>query len=80
MNTHQLEMAIDQGQWLVRRLTEAHTLRKHGRHAEADRAEKSARISLEDVADSLGFCLVTKEQALADADRRRDAARKTESA
>jgi hypothetical protein len=63
MKTKELELAIDRAQWLVRRLTEAHTLRWHGMNDKADQAERLVRSSLDDVADLIGFEVVAKEFA-----------------
>lgn len=62
MNTQELELAIDRAQWLVRRLTEARTLRWYGEAKNADAMERHARMSLEDTADLMGFEVVSKER------------------
>lgn len=65
MNTQELELAIDRAQWLVRRLTEARTLRWHGETKKADDMERHARMSLDDTADLMGFEVVSKERQVA---------------
>jgi uncharacterized sporulation protein YeaH/YhbH (DUF444 family) len=72
MTNQQLERAIDETQRLLRKLTEAKTLRYHLMADKSEKSVKSAVLSLDDVADSMGFCLVTKEEALARADRERE--------
>lgn len=60
MNTQELELAIDRAQWLVRRLTEERTLRWHGEPGKADKAARYCLISLDEVADLMGFAIVSK--------------------
>jgi hypothetical protein len=57
MTDPELAIAIDQAQWLVRRLTEAKNLRFY---MMPEKAEKSAAISLDDVANSMGFLIIAK--------------------
>lgn len=61
MNTQELELAIDHAQWLVRRLTEERTLRWHGMDKKADEVSRHSRMSLEDVADLMGFDIAARD-------------------
>jgi hypothetical protein len=58
MKTTELDMAIDQANWIVRRLSEAHGHRWNSAHVHADKAERSARNSLDDLAQSMGYRIV----------------------
>jgi hypothetical protein len=73
MTNNQLEMAIDETQRLLRKLTEAKTLRFHQLGDRSDKAVKSAALSLEDVADAMGFVVVAKAVAIDRADAKREA-------
>jgi hypothetical protein len=60
MTDPELELAIDQAQWLVRRLTEAKNLRFYMMPEKAEKIVKSAAISLNDVANTMGFLIIAK--------------------